>query len=62
MNGLLTEKLIDRTLAEFGLPVGAQIDVETKRSMRSCRENGFEKGRTILAGIGKEIMESRTQL
>ena len=57
---MLSEKRIDRTLAEFGLPVGAQLDAETKRSMRSCREQGYEKGRTMLAGIGREIMEQRT--
>ena len=54
------EARIDRVLAEFGLPVGAQIDPEIKRSMRSCREKGYEKGRAILANIGREILESKT--
>ena len=50
---------IDRVLAEFGLPVRHQVDEETKRSMRSCREKGYEKGRSMLADIGREILESK---
>ena len=53
---------IDRVLAEFGLPIRAQVDSETKRSMRSCRENGYEKGRTMLAGIGREILSQQRLL
>lgn len=60
--GLNDEARVDRVLAEFGLPVGKQIDAETKRSMRSCREMGYEKGRAILADIGKQILESKTKL
>ena len=50
---------VDRVLAEFGLPLSRQVDAETKRSMRSCRERGYEKGRSILAGVGREILESQ---
>lgn len=58
----VVEQRYDRVLAEFGLPIKAQIDTETKRSMRSCREKGYEKGRSILAEIGKEILSQHRSL
>ena len=53
---------VDRVMAEFGLPIGAQVDNETKRSMRSCREKGYEKGRSILANIGRDILNQQRLL
>lgn len=37
---IVSSSRIDRVLAEYGLPLRASVDTETRRSMRSCRESG----------------------
>ena len=44
---------VDKVFAEFGIPLKPAVGINTKRSMRSCRERGNEKGRSILAKVGQ---------